>query len=188
MEDLILEKQLYRKILIGGEGGVGKSTLLHRIISGEFQLRMQMTIGIDFRTYSVNYGDKQYILSLWDLGGQDRFRFIIPQYCQGAHAGIIMYDLTRLQSVFKIGEWVKLMRDARPKLPLLLVGSKADLIDQISVMDENIGPLMKEHKFYDHYKISSKTGEGIHTAILRIVEAIISYEQQKKEVIPEIIN
>lgn len=183
-----MNNEFYRKIIIGGEGGVGKSTLLHRLITGTFQIHMQMTIGIDFQVYNVDYNNMHLKLSLWDLGGQDRFRFILPQYCKGAHAGIIVYDLTRMPTVLKIGEWVKIMRDCQPHIPIILVGSKADLIEFKTVTDDAVDLYLDEYQLCAHYRISSKTGEGIHSAIMRVIKAMMEHEQHKLEIIPEIAS
>ena len=84
-----LRRQVVYKILVAGDAAVGKSTMIHRFVEGEFVDTKTMTIGVDFFTKKLEIGaDILCVMQLWDLGGQERFRFMIDSYLRGAHGAL----------------------------------------------------------------------------------------------------
>ena len=130
------------KILTAGDGAVGKTTLLNRYVSGRFLEGATMTIGVDILKKVLFLEDYKVMLQLWDFGGQEQFRFLHTSYTMGASGAIVMFDLTRLITLNNVGEWVKICTTHVPDLPMILIGSKMDLQDLISVEDDFIN-----HKF-----------------------------------------
>ena len=149
------------KVLIAGDGGVGKTTLLHRYVSGKFILDTKMTLGVEILKKFIQIGDYNVMLQLWDFGGQEQFRFMLKNYVLGAHGAIIMYDLTRFVSLQNVAEWVDLVREANPRLPLMLVGGKKDLADSIFIKPEDVLEYKNLYQFFKNLQVSSKTGEGV---------------------------
>lgn len=149
------------KVLIAGDGGVGKTTLLHRYVSGFFKLDTKMTLGVEILKKFVQIKDYNVMLQLWDFGGQEQFRFMLKNYVLGAHGAIIMYDLTRFVSLENVIDWVQLVREANPRLPLILVGSKKDLVDHIYIKPEDVLDFKNKYNFFNQLQVSSKTGEGV---------------------------
>lgn len=158
------------KIIIGGDGGVGKTTYLYKLCQGKFLTDTKMTVGVGFLTKNVKHGDTNYNLALWDFGGQDQFRFILTTYVKGAHAGLVFFSLDRATSFMSIDEWVELLRSEKPGLPLYLVGTKADLEDEdLQISGKEIREKMKEHGMIGYTRTSSKTGNGIDEPINKLV-------------------
>src|SRR5271157_4029668 len=110
-----------------GEGGVGKTTLLLRYVNGTFCENTSLTIGIQFHHKVVAVNGLDYDLQLWDFGGQDRFRFMLPEYTLGAKGALLLYDTMRMTSLTSLDEWVKICRTHDPALPILFCGTKIDL-------------------------------------------------------------
>jgi small GTP-binding protein len=156
-----------------GEGGVGKTTLLYRYLNGFFMDSTKMTIGTDFFTKNIQITKDGNEISgkmlIWDLGGQDRFRFMMKDYMKGAEGIILAYDLTRLNTLLKITGWVNILEQAKipvdGSIPIILIGTKKDLIDPKSDDVESRNGYIDEIK--DRCKISyysetsSVTGENI---------------------------
>jgi len=165
-------KQIVVKIVTAGEGGTGKTTLLHRYVNQTFNAELKMTIGVEFFVKTVMLGDQQYALQLWDFGGQERFRFMLQSYLIGAKGAILMVDLTRMHTLSTIGEWVDLLRSNDANLPILLVASKLDLGDKISVTDDDLLPIVQKYQFTGLLKISSKTGENVENTFIKLLEDI----------------
>ncbi len=92
---LSMPKKYILKILTAGEGGVGKTTLLHRYVEGKFSGDTKMTIGVEFFLKEMELDGNQCTLQLWDFGGQERFRFLLDSYVMGAKGALLMFDLTR---------------------------------------------------------------------------------------------
>jgi len=149
------------KVLIAGDGGVGKTTLLHRYVSGKFILDTKMTLGVEILKKFVQIGDYNVMLQLWDFGGQEQFRFMLKNYVLGAHGAIIMYDLTRFVSLQNVAEWVDIVRKGNPRLPLILIGGKKDLSDSIFIKPDDVLSFKDQYNFFNNLQVSSKTGEGV---------------------------
>ena len=99
------------KVVVVGEGGVGKTTFINRFTTNKFNEDTKITIGASFYSFAanVNGGDTSVKLQVWDFGGEKRFRFILPSYCQGAHGVIFAFDLTRATTLWNLNEWFNLV-------------------------------------------------------------------------------
>ncbi|MFX1502394.1 MAG: Rab family GTPase, partial [Promethearchaeota archaeon] len=157
----IMPQKFILKILTAGEGGVGKTTLLHRYVEGKFSAETKMTIGVEFFLKETEVDSKQCTLQLWDFGGQERFRFLLESYVLGAKGALLMFDLTRLMSLENLQQWINIVRKGDPNLPVLFVGTKLDLVGDIQVDDDYAATFLKEFNLIDFIKISSKTGENV---------------------------
>jgi small GTP-binding protein len=165
------------KICIMGEGGTGKTTLTQRVITGQFNPTTKMTIGIDFQLLKTSIFDPSFpedadevpqveiLAQIWDFGGEERFRFILPRYCKGAVAGLLLYDLSRFSTTRYINDWFKIWTDNSPKdAPIFLIGSKSDLLNEndLKTALDSIKDLASELNIKFYYIISSKSGNNIH--------------------------
>ncbi len=164
------------KILTAGEGGVGKTTLLRRFVEGQFFSETKMTIGVEFFLKSIILGDNEITLQLWDFGGQERFRFLLGSYVLGAKGALLMFDLTRIATLEKLDQWVQIVRQNDPNLPVLFLGTKIDLIEDINVSDDFALSYLESLNLFDYLKISSKTGENVEESFRRLTQEI--FERQ----------
>lgn len=164
------------KILTAGDGGVGKTTLIHRYLKGEFLKDTQMTIGVDFMITTVQLGDIEIRLQIWDFGGQDRFKKMLKGYVSGAQGAILMFDLTRPRSFYNIDDWLDILY-SKNKLPILLIGTKNDLDEYINVADEEVIALKQKYGFIDYLKTSALTGENVQLAFETLARLI--YEKRR---------
>ncbi|MHA2330250.1 MAG: Rab family GTPase, partial [Candidatus Hodarchaeales archaeon] len=95
-----LKSKYIFKIIVVGEGGVGKTTFINRFANNKFVKDTKITIGAGFYSFHNEvYKDTIIKLQVWDFGGEKRFRFILPSYCHGAHGVIFTFDLTRSSSL-----------------------------------------------------------------------------------------
>ncbi len=161
------------KILTAGEGGVGKTTLLHRYVEGRFSAETKMTIGVEFFLKETEIESKQCTLQLWDFGGQERFRFLLESYVLGAKGALLMFDLTRITTLENLQQWVNIVRKGDPNLPILFLGTKLDLEDEIMVDEDYAMSFLNEFNLIDFLKISSKTGENVIKAFEILTKKIL---------------
>ncbi len=161
------------KILTAGEGGVGKTTLLHRYVEGKFSANTRMTIGVEFFLKETEINGNQCTLQLWDFGGQERFRFLLESYVLGAKGAMLMFDLTRMSSLENLEQWLNIVRKGDPSLPVLFLGTKLDLADEIQVDDDYALSFLEEFNLIDFLKISSKTGENVGQAFSKLTKKIL---------------
>ena len=168
-----MAKKFILKILTAGEGGVGKTTLLHRYVEGRFSAETKMTIGVEFFLKETMIDTKQCTLQLWDFGGQERFRFLLKNYAKGAKGAILMFDLTRPKTLDTIDEWIDICRTEQPQIPILLLGSKADLAEMVILNEDFILELRKKYNLFDYMWVSSKSGENVNFAFELLAKHII---------------
>ena len=94
------------KILLIGNSGVGKSSLIVRFSDDQFTDTHMPTIGVDFKLKTLEVDSKVCKLQIWDTAGQDRFKTITQSYYKGSHGVIITYDITDRDSFAKVSEWM----------------------------------------------------------------------------------
>lgn len=162
------------KVITAGDGGVGKTTLLHRYVEGKFLSDTIMTIGVGFysKKVTLDNGDT-YSLQFWDFGGEEHFRPFLDSYATGASGAILMFDLTRPATLKAIDKWVSIIRKEDPNRPIIFVGSKWDLKEKITVSDKYAMEYKEEYDFFDYIKTSSKTGQNVEEIFKRLTEQII---------------
>lgn len=157
--------------------------MLHRVATGEFVQNTKMTIGVDFRVVPVKIKDGKADLLIWDFGGEERFRFVLPSYLLGTHAVLLLYDLARDHTFYELQEWVDLVHEHAPGVPVMLCGAKADLLGDAREWDllpESIVEpyAARARKFVDenglegHVFLSSKTGLNVERTFREVAEKL----------------
>ena len=161
------------KILIIGNASVGKTSLLRRYVNGMFDESTIMTIGVDFFTKEIGCNNAKCLLQLWDLGGQERFRYLLDNFVMGARGALLLFDLTGMPLIEDILEWVNIVRLHDLKLPILLIGTKLDLKDLIAVDDEEALNIKNTFNMIDYIKTSAKTGYNVEEAFEILARQLI---------------
>ena len=164
------------KILVVGEKNVGKTTLVRRYVDGRFMKDTMATIGVDFSLKTVQLekdSDKEFILQIWDIAGENRFRAILPSYIVGTEGVILAFDATDENTLDKLREWIAILNQHSQKnLFFILVSTKNDLQ---SFNKQNLIKKFKEEfsqiKFY--LPTSSLTGQNVEE-IFKITGNIIA--------------
>jgi Ras-related protein Rab-1A len=150
------------KIVIFGDGGCGKTTLTQRFLTELFKPDSTMTIGVDFEVKSLDIGEKKVKLQIWDFGGDERFRFLLPTYVKGASGGLFMYDITNYSSLAHIDDWLTTIKKETDILfPIVAVGGKGDLTDDREVTAEEGINIAKSRNVDAFIECSAKTGENV---------------------------
>ncbi len=116
------------KVIIAGDGAVGKTSLVRQYCEGKFDTSRVMTIGVDFQTHVVDLPEGKVKLSIWDMAGQDRFAVVRTSFYRGARACALVYDLTVEDSLEHVSRWYLEIHEVLPDVPFLLIGNKLDLV------------------------------------------------------------
>eukprot|EP01090_Pellita_catalonica_P015537 TRINITY_DN4234_c0_g1_i2.p1 TRINITY_DN4234_c0_g1~~TRINITY_DN4234_c0_g1_i2.p1 ORF type:complete len:204 (-),score=40.41 TRINITY_DN4234_c0_g1_i2:110-721(-) len=165
------------KILLVGDSGVGKSSLLLRFTDDMFQETFISTIGVDFKIRTVQIEDKTIKLQIWDTAGQERFRTITSSYYRGAHGIIVVYDITDKVTFNNAKMWLsEIDRYACGSVTKLLVGNKSDKEDQRDVTPSDGQEFASQYGML-FSEASAKGGTGVEEAFLKLVKEI--YERRK---------
>ncbi|XP_014777795.1 ras-related protein Rab-18A isoform X1 [Octopus bimaculoides] len=171
------------KILIIGESGVGKSSLLLRFTDDTFDPEQASTIGVDFKVKTLAVDGNKAKLAIWDTAGQERFRTLTPSYYRGAQGVILVYDVCSKQSFSKLDAWLNELETFATKHDLvkMLVGNKIDKYVDSNGMstaerrevskEEGLKFARKHHMLF--IEASAKTREGVQCAFEELVEKII---------------
>jgi small GTP-binding protein len=151
------------KVVVAGDGAVGKTSLVRRYCEGKFQSTRLATIGVDFYTQRVRIpdpsnGELLVKLSIWDLAGQERFDIVRAGFYRGSRAAALVYDVTSRASLGNLRRWRDEMWAAVPKLPFVVVGNKVDL--ERSVRPE-LGRAAAEYLGAPYLETSARSGEGV---------------------------
>jgi small GTP-binding protein len=151
------------KIIIAGDGGVGKTTLLYRYVEDRFKTDTKMTIGVEiFRKTLIFDSGSSCALQIWDFSGQERFKFLLQNFVMGASGALVLFDLTkRPKSLARIDDWVRIVQSQKKNIPMVLVGTKADLEEKILINQDAVSNLMEKYNFLTYFITSSKTGLNI---------------------------
>lgn len=127
------ERSVQVKLVLLGEAAVGKSSVVLRFVSNEFQANKEPTIGAAFLTQKCRLEDRVLRYEIWDTAGQERFHSLAPMYYRNAQAAVVVYDVTKASSLEKAKTWVKeLQRQANPNIVIALAGNKVDLVQPSS--------------------------------------------------------
>ena len=150
------------KIVIFGDAGCGKTTLTQRYLTNLFKSDSTMTIGVDFEVKSLEIDEKKVKLQIWDFGGEERFRFLLPTYVKGASGGLFMYDVTNYSSLAHIDDWLTIIKKETDTLfPIVAAGGKGDLAEDREVTAEEGINISKSRDVDAFIECSSKTGENV---------------------------
>lgn len=115
------------KVVIAGDGRVGKTSLVRRYCSGMFEQSRVMTIGVDFHVAQVEVNGRTVKLSIWDIAGQERFGSFRGTFYRGARAVALVYDVTDLISMNNLPLWQAEIQRVTPQARFMVVGNKIDL-------------------------------------------------------------
>ena len=167
------------KILLLGDAAVGKTSLVQRFVHNRFANSYLMTIGMEPSEKFVELDDGTVVaLSIWDLAGQERFRFIRHTFYKGARAALLVFDLTRNSTLENIEKWNKEFTNSCGKKALkILIGNKNDLKDQIAVSEEECQAVNEKINSLYFIRTSALTGEHVNEAFLTIAKYLV--EQYK---------
>mmetsp|Transcript_9195 Transcript_9195/g.22586 ORF Transcript_9195/g.22586 Transcript_9195/m.22586 type:complete len:204 (+) Transcript_9195:170-781(+) len=167
--------QIEPKVVVLGQTGVGKTSMIHRYTKGDFNESTQTTIGGAYCKKDVKVGDWMVSLQIWDTAGQERFRSMAPMYYRNAKAAILVYDATDQKTLEMVQGWAdELVKHACKDVIFVLAGNKCD----VNVSDQSPEVLAKAKKKADElgaklYHTSAKTGRGIQELFTYIAHRLL---------------
>ena len=161
------------KILIIGESGVGKSSLMLRFVDDVFDPELPATIGVDFRVTSMNLDGNIVKLAIWDTAGQERFRTLTPSYYRGAQGIIFVYDVTNRATLDRLDHWLTETETYCTKgdAVRMIVANKIDMPNREVSREEGLKLARRYRALF--IEASAKTKEGVQCAFEELIEKIM---------------
>ncbi|MFX0137253.1 MAG: Rab family GTPase [Candidatus Hodarchaeota archaeon] len=164
-------------ILIVGDGGVGKTTFMNRSQGKGFSSTTGLTVGADFFEKKIKIQEKEIKIIVLDTGGQERFLPLHESNIKGISGAFLMFDLTRFDTLSRPDFWIsEVVRKYNKELPILLLGNKADLEDEIVIENDYIKELMGKYNLFNYLIVSSMTGLNIEKAFELLITEILNHQ------------
>lgn len=159
------------KLVLLGDASVGKTSLVGRFVTNQFNEAVETTVGAAFSTQSVSLAEsgKTVKFEIWDTAGQERFKSLAPMYYRNASCAVVVFDLTSQPSFVRAKEWVKqLSLSNNPDIVIALAGNKSD-IPQRQVKAEEVKQLVLDESLI-YVETSAKSGYNVQ----KLFESIAS--------------
>jgi len=168
------------KIIVAGDGGVGKTSLIRRYVSGYFDPAESITIGCDFYTKVLSaHNGRQFKLQIWDVGGQEQFRALLPLWSKGSKGAILLFDVGSIESYLHLDEWLSIVLEGgkTENFPIIVVGNKRDLSDG-SITETDLDQYIRKRGIDGYYLVSAKDGVSVSSPFTRLLDLIAKQEAE----------
>lgn len=166
------------KIILLGDCGVGKTSILNRYINGTFSMSNQTTIAEDYQEKTIDLDmDSVAVLKIWDTVGEERFSVLTKTYYKDSHGVIIVFDLTDKDTFNSIKAKINDVNDHAPRdVVIAIVGNKSDLTADKKVQENDLKEIKNK---YAYFEVSAKSGNNISLLFEQLTDKIV--EKQKEE-------
>ena len=166
------------KIVLIGDTSVGKTNMLSRYISNEYNPNSQSTIGVELSTKNYIFDNNEVKVQIWDTAGQEKYRSITSSYYKGAQGCLLVYDITRKETFDNIDKWFsELKNSSNSDITAILIGNKCDLSNERKVTTEEA---QKKAKLLNmaFMETSALDGSNIDKAFSELVSNV--YQKNKQ--------
>ncbi|MFQ5407805.1 MAG: Rab family GTPase [Anaerolineales bacterium] len=158
------------KVVVAGDGAVGKTSLIRQFSEGKFESSRVMTIGVDFQTQTVELPTGTVKLSIWDMAGQARFQSMRSGFYRGSRAAALVYDVTRPESLANLARWRDEILAVVEQQPFVVVGNKIDLerapqVERAPAYAASIGAR--------HLETSALTAQGVRALFQTLAQLAV---------------
>ncbi len=167
------EEELKIKIALCGEGGVGKTSLATVFVGEGFNPKMRLTVGVQHFFKDAQSGGRRIRVTIWDLGGEHRFRFLAPTFLRGAKGLVFVFDVTREDTFLSLPKWLEIAKSVVGDVPRLLVGNKVDLQDLRVVPKETAEDYARREGFIGYVEASARLNFNVKEIFTLIVKEIV---------------
>jgi len=163
------------KVSIIGDYAVGKTSLVKRYMTDSFDEGYKATLGAAISTFKTTVNGSDISLQVWDLAGQTSFQRIRVQYLFGTDFAIVVFDLTRKDTLDCVREWVTDVKQGAPEVLLYLVGNKADLKEDRVIKPSAAETTRRSLKMLGYTETSAKDGTNVKELFQTISQLLLEH-------------
>ncbi|CAG9819831.1 unnamed protein product [Phaedon cochleariae] len=182
IQETIKNNKLYKqelnfKIIVIGDYGVGKTSIIRRYTEGEFSTDYRITIGADFAIKTIEWDEGTRInLHVWDIAGHERFGSLLSVFFRHAVAAAIVFDLTRPDTFKSVDKWLidlrrKIQAPDGQAIPVVILANKGDII--VKTVPQEIDEYCKLNNILAWYITSAKNNMNIDEVMIRLTNAAV---------------
>ena len=178
-----MKKKIF-KIMILGDSGVGKTSILEQYVNQVFTGKYKVTIGSDFLTKDLVIDEEKVKFQIWDTAGQEKYRSLSLAYYRGADGCIFVYDITDKTSFSNLGTWMETFFAQVPEgqakdFPVVIMGNKVDKGEKI-VEKEAAQRWARSQGELPVIEVSAKTRVGIDDAFTELGKMLVKRSKEEK--------
>lgn len=189
-------KKVLLKLIILGDSGVGKTSLMNQYVNRKFSNQYKATIGADFLTKELMLDEKLVTMQIWDTAGQERFQSLGVAFYRGADACVLVYDITNSKSFEKLDTWRdEFLAQAGPRdpdtFPFIVLGNKVDKESERRVQKQRVQEWCRAkniHQPIKHFETSAKEATSVEEAFQTIATSALQKGHEDDIYVPETID
>jgi len=194
------QKKTLLKLIILGDSGVGKTSLMQQYVHSKFSSTYKATIGADFLSKDIVIDNKPVTLQIWDTAGQERFQSLGIAFYRGADACILVYDLTDINTFDHLQQWMDEFKvhvgtniSETSKFPFVVLGNKLDITSNATqkrqVPPSKVKQWCLSQNDIANYETSAKDASNVELAFETLARNALAVQQERKPIfIPDTLD
>ena len=175
------------KLIFVGDAGVGKTSIIGRIVDNPFNETYEVSIGVDFISKNIRFHGQNIKLQIWDSAGQEKYKGLIPSYIRNSSIIFIVYEVSKRTTFDNVPKWIKFVKDIECTT-MVLCGNKTDLPREV---DKKEGEELAQKEGLAFFECSAKTNENIklmfYTSVAEL-PTFVDNDVEKESLIKELLE
>jgi len=186
-------KKVLLKVIILGDSGVGKTSLMNQYVNKKFSTQYKATIGADFLTKEVMVDDRLVTMQIWDTAGQERFQSLGVAFYRGADSCVLVFDVNVSKTFENLDSWRdEFLIQAGPRdpdnFPFVVLGNKIDLENQRLVSQKRATAWCQQKGNIPYFETSAKEAINVEQAFQVIAKNALKQENDEDFYIPDTVD
>jgi len=186
-------KKVLLKVIILGDSGVGKTSLMNQYVNKKFSNQYKATIGADFLTKEVMVDDRLVTMQIWDTAGQERFQSLGVAFYRGADCCVLVFDVTIAKTFDNLESWRdEFLIQAAPrdpdKFPFVVIGNKIDVENQRVVSTKRLQTWCASKGDIPFFETSAKEAINVEQAFQTIARNALTQDKEEPIVFPATVS